>query len=208
MKSKIAVLAVLGTLAGVSAQAQVYDNGPINGTILGWTINFGYQVSDSFAVGSATSLGSAQVGIWNIPGDAMTGVSWEIGTTPFGDDISSGTTPVGFTSLGDNAFGYLLSEDTFPISGSVVPGTTYYFTLLNASTPGGDPAYWDENLGPSTAYENTLGELNGDGSGDGSESFQLYGASGGSNSVPDGGVTGMLLGSGLSVLAFLKRKLS
>ena len=51
MKLQIASLMVLVlALAAVPAKAQtdVYDNGPVNGQDLGFTLNFGFSVSDSF----------------------------------------------------------------------------------------------------------------------------------------------------------------
>ena len=54
MKMRIASLSLLALcLAVVPAVAQndLYDNGAINGTVLGWTINFGFAVSDQFTLG-------------------------------------------------------------------------------------------------------------------------------------------------------------
>ncbi len=56
---KIASLSLLALcLAAVPAFAQtdLYDNGPTNGTVDAWTINFGFIVSDSFTL-NANSLG-------------------------------------------------------------------------------------------------------------------------------------------------------
>jgi hypothetical protein len=36
----------------VMAQTDIYDNGPINGTVDAWTINSGFAVSDTFTIGS------------------------------------------------------------------------------------------------------------------------------------------------------------
>src|SRR5208282_178345 len=52
-----------------------YENGPVNGTVDAWTINFGYVVSDSFTGGSVTRF---DIGVWEFPGDVMTSVQWSI----------------------------------------------------------------------------------------------------------------------------------
>ena len=52
MKTQIASLAILClALAAVPASAQVlYDDGPINGTVDAWTINFGFVIGDTFTL--------------------------------------------------------------------------------------------------------------------------------------------------------------
>ena len=46
------------------ANGTVYDNGPINGMVYAWTINFGYQVSDSFTLSSADN--DHWLSIWRV----------------------------------------------------------------------------------------------------------------------------------------------
>ena len=55
MKLRIASLSLLALCLAVVpavAQTDLYDNGPTNGTVDAWTINFGFIVSDSFTLGS------------------------------------------------------------------------------------------------------------------------------------------------------------
>ena len=51
---KMALLSLLTVcclmLAVAPAMADTYSNGPFNGTNDGWTINFGFTVSDSFTL--------------------------------------------------------------------------------------------------------------------------------------------------------------
>jgi hypothetical protein len=192
MKRLIAGCAALALLVGVAGRADagiVYDNGPINGTILGWTISDGYEVSDSFTISSPTTLTEAQVGLWAIFGDMPTSVQWSIGTSAFGNDVSQGTSTLSDTFTGQYGYGaYPLYESTFALTGVLGPGT-YWLTLQNATSQGSDPVYWDENNGPSQAMQNTTGAIS-------SESFQLYGSG---TAVPEPS-TVVLLGIGATGL--------
>ncbi|HTX21850.1 MAG TPA: hypothetical protein VMD27_08350 [Candidatus Aquilonibacter sp.] len=195
------VTAVVGSLLAGLGQAEatlIYDNGPIDGTMSAWTINEGFSVSDSFTVSSSTSLSSVQIGLWLFPNDTPTSVEWSIGTTPYGNDVSSGTGSLVNVIGTLNMYGFDLDESTFTISGSLAAGT-YYLTLQDAVTADGDSLYWDINNGPSTAYENTIGNVANDlFPGSNSDSFQLYGTS---SFVPDEASTFLLLGfSGLSLI--------
>ena len=164
----IAALVLVLSDVGQSYADLVYDNGPINGGVEAWTINFGYQVSDSFTLGSPATLTGAQIGLWVIPGDTPTSVDWSIGSAAFGSDISSGT--AGLSNVFQYTNVYRLRYLGVNISAERSAGTgTYWLTLQNATSSSGNPVYWDQNSGPSSAQENTLGVIP-------SESFQVYGA--------------------------------
>jgi hypothetical protein len=164
----------------------LYDNGPINGTVDAFTINFGYQVSNSFTLAQASQLTGVQFGTWQLPGDKTTAVDWTISTGPTGGGVGDGSQPSGIIASGtasttdtlfssSNPYEYQLDEITFPLSLTLAPGT-YYLSLQNGVVNTGDPVYWDANNGPSTAYENYIGLLNGNSEDPGgSESFQIYG---------------------------------
>ena len=186
---KLFALSALGLalIFGGRAQAAglVYDNGPINGTLNAWNLSpgTGFSVSDSFTVSANTTLQSAQAGLWVGSGDFLTSTDWAVGTTPFGTDISSGTgAALSNTFQFTNGIGFDIYESTFALSGAVSVGTTYYFTLLNVAAANGSAAGWDINNGPSTAFQNTIGNANGFFfPGTNSDPFQLFGAS----SVPE-----------------------
>jgi hypothetical protein len=56
---------------------------------------------------------------------------------------------------------------------------TYWLTLQNAVVSDGDPAYWDESDGPSSASDDSVGTMPG-------ESFTLLGSgSSGSGTTPE-----------------------
>jgi len=189
---KTLVLAAVGLLAGtVAANAQlVYNNGPVNGTLSAWTIDDGYVASDSFVVSSPVTLGKADVGLWAWVGSTPLTLKWSIGTTPYGNNVSSGTGSLTNTFLGKNAKGFDLYESSFAIAGSLTDGT-YYLTLDDTANSNNYPIYWDISNGPSVAFENTLGDVAKNlFAGSNSESFQLYG----SGSVSERYPTLILLG--------------
>jgi hypothetical protein len=112
---------------------------------------------------------------------------------------------VGFinTPIGTNQFGYDIFEahgsfTNIPWSG---PG---WVTLSNACTISGcsisNPIYWDENSGPSSAFENTVGSIP-------SEAFTITGTTSSTTTPEPSSI--MLLGSGIVGLAgVLRRRLT
>ena len=109
-----------------------------------------------------------QLGLWALPGDVPTGATWSIGSTPFGNDIGSGTSALSSAFQYTNGYGYDLYESTFSLN-KALPAGTYYLTLTGgADSLGSGGYYWDETDGPSTAYDSIAGAIP-------SESFELYG---------------------------------
>jgi hypothetical protein len=210
MKLRIASLALLTLcclmLAVAPAMADtLYSNGPYNGTADAWTINFGFSVSDSFTVVPNSTITGFDFVYWDASTtDILTTVDMAVGSTSFGNDIFSGTLS-GFTNtfLGTNQYGYALYQaEKVTLTIQTTGGTMAFATLSNACTTSGcsvsNPIYWDENSGPSTAYENTLGSIP-------SEAFTLTGFHEG---TPEPSSI-MLFGSGILGLAgVLRRKLN
>jgi PEP-CTERM motif len=217
-KTRIALLTILClTLTALPAWAGSwsYENGPINGNVDAWTINFGFTVSDSY-LATGSSVNGFEFGVRLLPGTVVTGVDWILSTGPCSDPGSGCGTIVGFgtatSNLTDqflffNMFGYQI--DLITVSNLNVPeisGTGYYLTLANATTVQPlEPVYWDENSGvgchspgcPSIAYENTLGTIP-------SEDFTIGGGSGGGTTPEPGSI--LLFGSGVLGLAGLLRR--
>lgn len=169
----LAVLALLGGAA--TASPIVYDNGPINGTVNANTINTGWEVSNSFTLGSAMSLTGAQVGLWSYFAGVPVEVSWSIGTTPFGSDIASGTGALTSAQIGTLGFGFCpVYESDFSLPHIVLGPGTYFLTLENTHPESGG-IYWDQNFGPSIAYQRNVGAGIDMGQLGTSQSFQLFG---------------------------------
>jgi hypothetical protein len=193
------MLAVAPAVAGT-----LYSNGPYDGNTNAWGIG-GVQ-----AVTNSNNLNSSRSNVYAIDfvywdaseADLLTTVDMSMGTTPFGTDIFSGTlTGVTNTFLGTNQYGYDLYQASYSTNVVVPTGGLGYLTLSNACTTSGcdtNPISWDENSGPSTAYDNTLGSIP-------SEAFTLIGTSG---TTPEPSSI-VLFGSGILGLAgILRRRLN
>jgi hypothetical protein len=181
------------------AHADVYDNGPTNGTVNSWTINFGFAVSDSFVVnGSSANVTGLEFASWVFPGDILTSAevsitSQEFGGTVFFDQV------VNFIQSGcvTNQFAFNVCTETANFN-LTLPGGTFWLNLQNASVANGDPVYWDENSGPSSASENEIGTIY-------SEAFTINGTVNGTGSTPE--ISSILLfGTGVVGLAGVLRR--
>jgi len=149
----------------------IYDNGPTNGNTDAWTINFGFVVSDSFNVSyDNTLITGGSFAMWLFPGDTLTSAELSI-TSEENGGTSYFDQTVNFTQSGcvTNEFGYNVCTETTSFTGPNLNAGTYWVNLQNASIPNGDPIYWDENSGPSSASQNSVGTIP-------SESFTILGS--------------------------------
>jgi hypothetical protein len=151
-----------------------YDNGPVNGQVDAWTINFGFTTTDSIQL-NATASG-IQFWAWLVPGDTITNVEVQIGANAFGNELFDGIVTLTQSNCFTNDLGYSVCLETGNFTGPALSGNAW-LTLANANVPDGDPVFWDENSGvgcdspgcPSQAQENTIGTIP-------SEAFTLTGA--------------------------------
>lgn len=161
----------------------VYSNGPIDGNTYAWTINFGFAVSDSFTVQTATNVNEITFGAWLTPGDVLQTAELSITSQPDGGTSYFDQT-VSFSASGclTNQQAYNVCTETAQgfSTPTLQPGT-YWVNLQNALENNGDPVYWDQNNGvgcpspgcPSQAEQNNdVGTIP-------SESFTLLGDNGG-----------------------------
>ena len=206
MKLRIASLSLLALcLVAVPAMAQstVYSNGAINGTTDAWTINFGFVVSDTFTTSGGPVTGLS-FGAWAFPGDVLENAEVQITSAEFGGTVYSDQI-VSFTQSGcsGNQYGFNVCTETGSLSPVNLAAGTYWLNLDNAVVNDGDPIYWDENSGPSSASENSVGTIP-------SEAFTVLGGTStttGGTTVPEPSSI-MLFGSGILGLAgVLRRKL-
>jgi hypothetical protein len=206
MKTRSGLLSLLTILclmlAVAPAMADSYSNGPLNGTADAWTINFGFTVSDSFTL-FAGPVDSFHFVYWNASStDLLTTADLQLGTTSFGG--SATTVAFSNTFLGTNQFGYNLYQAD--ATGLSIPwaGGAGFATLGNACSTSGcsvsNPIYWDENSGPSTAYENTIGSIP-------SEAFTLTDNSPPPGDTPEASSIMVLGASVFGLVGILRRKL-
>ena len=212
LQAALFILAALVLAASPAMAGALYDNGPINGQIDAWTINFGFTVTDSMEVhGTVQGL---DFGAFLIPGDTVTGVEVSISSSPFGNDLFDQFVSTTQSNCFANQYGYNICTESATFNGPTLNGN-YWLTLQNATVPSGDPVYWDENSGvgclspgcPSQAQENTIGTIP-------SEAFTLIGSvSTTTTSTTTTGTTPepgsiLLFGSGmLGLVAILRHKI-
>ena len=118
MKLSITLFALI-CLAAVPAMAQtVYDNGPVNGQVDAWTINFGFSVSDTFHISSSTTLGSLDFWAWVEPGDTATSAEVAIGSNGyFSNNLFDGTVSLTQSNCFTNNFGFDVCNEHGNFSG-------------------------------------------------------------------------------------------
>lgn len=158
-----------GRRRGPFDSTDVYDNGPTNGTSDGWTINFGFAVADSFPLANNNTVNGLNFAAWLLPGDVLQSAEVLITSAAFGGTTYFDQT-LNFTQSGcvSNQYGYNVCTESGTFSDISLNAGTYWLTLQNASVNTGDPAYWDENSGPSSADGNSIGTIP-------SESFTILG---------------------------------
>jgi hypothetical protein len=204
-------LLLFGIIAAMPANADtLYDNSTSNsfsGTVGGWTVgNFGdqsFSVANSFNLSSAATLTGVNFGAWLFGSDSsILSIDWVISTAPFGGSIlGSGTASIDQVNQKGTAWDWFpMQLDSFSLPSLSLDGGTYWLVLANAVTTTGDPIFWDESDGASSAQSN-------DGSSNPSETFSIdgsYAGPVGAQASEPGSL--LLFGTGLMAMAFFMRK--
>jgi PEP-CTERM motif len=204
MKLRFLCLTAIALCLGVipaTAQVDLYDDGPTNGTTDAWTFNFGFTPSDSFTFSSRGQISGLEFAAWLTPGDVLQSVevtftSMELGGTVYFDQQVN-TTQSGCVV---NQYAYNVCTETAMFNGPTFNAGTYWMTLQNGVVANGDPVYWDENSGPSSASVSYLGTIP-------AESFTLLGSTTSTTGTTPEPGTLILFGSGaLGFVGVLRRK--
>ncbi len=203
-------LVLLFAVIAIPASAgTLYEDGPINGTVDAWTINFGFVVSDTFTISTGTSQVTGMAfGAWLFPGDILETVqlsitSQEFGGTTYFDQVVSFTG----SNCSLNQYGYNVCEESGMFNGPTLPDGTYWMNLQNAVVNTGDPVYWDENSGigchsqgcPSQPSQNTVGTIP-------PESFTILGTAS-AGTTPEPSSLWLFGGGAIGLAGMLRRKL-
>jgi len=132
MRLRLASLSLLTwcvMLAAIPAAAQtVYNNGPINGNVDAWTINFGFIQSNNFTVsGGNSTITGFSFGAWLFPGDTLTSAELSItsdenGGTTYFDQILNFTQGA---CTCPNQYGYNICQENSSFSGPTLNSGTY-----------------------------------------------------------------------------------
>ncbi len=211
MKLHIACLALAClTLAAVPALAQgtVYDNGPVNGQVDGWIINFGYAVSETFQLANNSTVGGISFWAWLEPEDTASTVEVQLGSTGYySNNLLDETILLTQSNCFTNNRGFEVCQESGNFAGPALNAGNYYLTLTNATTVNGDPVFWDENSGvgcqspgcPSSAQEFTFGTIP-------SEAFTLGGSSSQTGTTPESSTIFLVVTGSFAVICRLRRK--
>ncbi len=202
-RAVVVALAFLSLLSVPATSQTIYSNGPINGNVDSFLLNFGNAVSDTFTVSSpVANITGMSFGAWLFPGDVLESAevsltSQEFGGTSYFDQTVNFT--VG-TCLA-NDFGFIVCTETGNFNATLSAGT-YWVNLQNAVVNSGDPVYWDENAGASNASTTDIGTIP-------SEAFTILGhTETGTGSTPEADSI-VLFGTGvLGLVGVLRRKFS
>jgi PEP-CTERM motif len=164
LRLSLSLLTALALTVPACADVVLYSNGPVNGTLnadlIDGTGSSGQTLSDGFVASNSGNVTTLEFVEWVDPPLTPTSISWALGTSAFGSDISSGsTTQVEYTFLFANEFDTSVYDVTVTgLSGSLTAGQTYYLTLNGANDSGSTGNVgWDANDGPATCYFYTYG---------------------------------------------------
>jgi hypothetical protein len=187
----VAFAACVFMASQAQANTVLYDNGSTTGNTNAQEFTqFGnnYEISDSLTLSQAASVGSVNFTSWLLPsisGGHTISIQWGITATAnsFSSFIAGGTASVTSTLLFTNTSGFNVYSNTFSRGTVSLAAGTYYLVLAHATAEpsqnpnaNGDPSFWDENDGPSTATQQVTNFSGTTTHSIGSETFQIISA--------------------------------
>ena len=207
--ASLTVVCLLLLIMPASAQV-LYENGPVNGYMYAWTINFGYVVSDTFSLYDSAQVQQVDFWTWLINPNGFVSVGISVtsqengGTVFFNQQVNTTVSGCFY-----NGYGYMVCEATAELKGLQLEAGSYWLNLQNANDGDQAPVYWDENSGigcqspgcPSAASESAVGTIP-------SESFTIGGCYRGQCEQTPEPYSILLFASGVAGLSGLWRKLS
>jgi hypothetical protein len=163
---KAAMLAAVAALIASSASASViYSNTPAGSVHPNGYNVYGFQqVLDSFTDTGNNVATSVSFQTWNDLGGKPLTVDWAIYTSnPFTSSattVAFGTASVTAVAAG-TVFGgnFDLYDDTILLPDVKLSTGTYWLAFTNGTTSFGTDMFWDENDGPSQAWDSDIGSL-------------------------------------------------
>jgi len=189
--------ALVGVASQASAQTVLYTDGPINGSINAFELNYGCSYGTSFTLGSEAVVNEVNIGTWTNPGDTLQSLNWAITSSLGGSVIASGNSAISSYTFHNSFAGYDINSVDFSVTPTDLAAGTYYLQLSGAVTAQDHVCYWDENNGSASS-----GLLSGnDGNTAGALSLTILNGA----PVPEP-TTLALAGLGLTSLAFLRRR--
>ena len=200
MRRSVCILIFVAAVS-TAALPQFYDNGPTNGSVNAWTINFGFIASDTFIFNSPGGVYQLAFAAWLFPGDVLQSAEVSITSSEFGGTTYfDGVLTFSQSGCFSNQYGFDVCNEFTSLGGPYLNAGTYWLNLQNAVVNTGNPVFWDENSGPSSASESSIGTIP-------SESFSIGACGSGKNSPgcgppppsPEPGSI-VLFGSGLAAL--------
>jgi hypothetical protein len=200
------------TLTAIPATAgNIYDNGPVNGEVDAFTINFGFSVTDTFTVSNGNgNIGGMNFYAWLFPGDTLESIEVQVGSQAFGNNLMDLTAQTSQSNCFANGFGFNVCQESTTFNGPSLSNGNYWVTLQNGVVTNGDPVFWDQNSGagcqsqgcPSLAEEYEEGTIP-------SEAFTLtaQGTTTSTGSTPEPSSILLLASGVIGAAGMLRRKL-
>jgi hypothetical protein len=153
----VATVLIVGQATATAGITKVYNNGLPDGNDA-WAINYGFTVADSFTLSSTANVNHIDFWVAMFPGDSLTSVNWTIFTLgPKSGKIWGTGTAIATYEAGNCSGAGCEQGISFPAIS--LPAGTYWLKLGKAQATNGDPVYWWESGGPSSAYENSVGTI-------------------------------------------------